>query len=621
MTTSPRRRTRRAPGPRALPLAVLPALVVLSVPLAAQERDEAPADSLALVREARAAQEAFEAFREARIPVRTQRERRRCDEPIGRFCYSFEGADELDFPPEPPETEMARRELVADLVSVWNRVKDPWVLGQLVRYLTEDGRMGAADRLVRECGLAEPWWCHALRGYVLHLERRFPEAEEAFRQALAEMPEEERPHWTEPRFILSGDAREAFESADDEERRRLWERLWRFSNPLFLVEGNDRLTDHYARLVEVRMKREAAHPFGIPWDTDLEEGLIRYGRTIGWSRTRSRGTGMNLQDTRSVAAHHDPASRGYLFPEEFSASPADIPPETWITTPREARTWYAAPYAPDFRELETQVARFRRGDSLLVVGAYQPDAASALGGVPGADDPRRDPFGGRDDPFAPRGDPFGEEETSPVRAGLFLVPEDGGEAHRTLGEDREGVLTLRAPTGRYVSSLEVLDEPGGAAWRARQGVTQARLERGLAALSDVVILREGAPLPETLDEAIPLVRPGIRVARGEPFVLAWEVYGLEVEETARITIGFTSGRPGFLRRVGEFLGIVEPEVPVEITFDEPGPDRVETVFRAIEVSLPDLEPGEYTLHVRLELPGREPALASRPITVEAAPRP
>jgi hypothetical protein len=257
------------------------------------------------------------------------------------------------------------------------------------------------------------------------------------------------------------------------------------------------------------------------------------------------------------------------------------------------------------------VARFRRGDSLLVAGAYRPDARSALADLPRAESARRDPF-------APLGD-WDEREAlaGPVEAALFLVPEDGGAFHWVSGEEREGVLTLLAPTGRYVSSLEVLDRDGRAAWRARQGVTQTPLARGIAGISDVIVLREGAPIPGDLDQAIPLMRPGIRVARGERFVLAWEVYGLAVEDVARITIGFSSGRPGFLRRVGEFLGVVEPEIPVEVSFDETLPDdQVQVVFRAIEMQLPALDPGEYTLHVQLELPGREAAVASRPIILE-----
>jgi hypothetical protein len=40
-----------------------------------------------------------------------------------------------------------------------------------------------------------------------------------------------------------------------------------------------------------------------------------------------------------------------------------------------------------------------------------------------------------------------------------------------------------------------------------------------------------------------------------------------------------------------------------------------TVFRAVQLNLPDLEPGEYTLTVEIELPGREPMSQPRPILI------
>jgi len=98
--------------------------------------------------------------------------------------------------------------------------------------------------------------------------------------------------------------------------------------------------------------------------------------------------------------------------------------------------------------------------------------------------------------------------------------------------------------------------------------------------------------------------------------VVWEVYGLRIQEPVRVTIGFSRGRPGFLTRVGEFLGVIEPEQPVDITFEDTGPDRVQAVFRSVELQLPDLDPGEYTLHLRLELSGRTPVVTSRPIIVE-----
>jgi len=300
-----------------------------------------------------------------------------------------------------------------------------------------------------------------------------------------------------------------------------------------------------------------------------------------------------------MVGHHHPKSRGYLFPEQYFESPSDIPPESWITAPREARTWYAPPYAPDIRGLETQVGRFRRDDQMLIVGAYRPTI------------PVDDGSGHVQDAWRPDGGIQGEPY-----AALFLVPEDGDEPIFVRGGDAEGVLTLQTLPGRYVSSLEVVDLDGRQAWRARQGVVQLPLVPGVVDVSDLMILKEGSPLPASLDDALPDIRPDIRLHSGERFPVIWEVYGLRVQEPVHVTIGFSRGRPGFLSRVGAFLGIIEPEQNVDITFDETGPDRVQAVFRSMELNLPDLDPGEYTLHLRLELPGRTPVVTSRPIIVE-----
>jgi len=60
--------------------------------------------------------------------------------------------------------------------------------------------------------------------------------------------------------------------------------------------------------------------------------------------------------------------------------------------------------------------------------------------------------------------------------------------------------------------------------------------------------------------------------------VVWEVYGLGILEPVQVTIGFTRGRPGFLARVGDFLGVIEPEQAVDITFDDAGPDQIRLFF-------------------------------------------
>ena len=74
-------------------------------------------------------------------------------------------------------------------------------------------------------------------------------------------------------------------------------------------------------------------------------------------------------------------------------------------------------------------------------------------------------------------------------------------------------------------------------------------------------------------------------------------------------------RTGLGRRLGEFLRLLEPNEPVVMTYEDAGPDVLGTVFRAVELNLSDLEPGEYTLTVEIELAGREPMTVGRPISI------
>jgi len=545
-------------------------------------------------------QEEFERYRESRIPVEMERSGGSCDEQIGRICIWFGEDGEESYPAEFREVKQARIELIRSLFDGFEEINDAWVIGQLVHYLVESRNMEEAERVATECGIQERWWCSALHGYVLHVWTRYVPAEAAFRDALEAMSDEQWEMWTTPRYIFTRDGEREFNSAPAAERDRKWELFWQLSDPLFLFQGNDRLTDHFARWVVATNRRDAADPLGLEWEEDLEETLIRYGRNTGYSRTHNPGRAFGgLQDTRRMVGHHHPMSRGYLFPEEYMESPSEIPPESWITAPREARTWYAPPYAPEIRGLETQVGRFRRGDEMLVVGAYRPTVFDA--GIDGRVVSAWGPDGGIE----------GDAHTA-----LFLIPEDGREPLNIRGTEPEGVLTLHAPPSRYVSGLEVVDLEGRQAWRARQGVIQRPLVPGLVDVSDLMILKEGVPLPESLEEAIPNVRPGVRLKAGERFPVVWEVYGLRIQEPIRVTIGFSQGRPGFLTRVGEFLGVIEPDERIDITFDERGPDQVQTVFRSMELELPDLDPGEYTLHLSLDLRGRSPVVTSRPIVVE-----
>ena len=61
--------------------------------------------------------------------------------------------------------------------------------------------------------------------------------------------------------------------------------------------------------------------------------------------------------------------------------------------------------------------------------------------------------------------------------------------------------------------------------------------------------------------------------------------------------------------------MVESNELVLITYEDAGPDVLGTVFKAVELNLSDLEPGEYTLTVEIELAGREPMTVGHPISI------
>ncbi|MGB1778529.1 MAG: hypothetical protein ACPHQP_03145, partial [Longimicrobiales bacterium] len=289
----------------------------------AQSRDEA-----SVLAELNAAQMEFEQFRESRTPLlRGGPLGGSCDERIGRMCIWFGGEDEDAVPGELREVGQARQQLVRELSDGFEAAPHRWILGQLVHYAVESGNERQATAIATACGIDEGWWCHALRGYAMHVANDYEDAEVAFREALAAMPEDERRAWLIPTYIVSGDARKTFEEAPNEDLEAMFELFWRLSDPLFLYDGNDRLTDHFARWVVAMNRRDAWDPIGLDWAEDLEETLIRYGRNTGYGRThdptgivgRQRGSegfgrpggfgNSRLNDTRRMLGFHHPKSR------------------------------------------------------------------------------------------------------------------------------------------------------------------------------------------------------------------------------------------------------------------------------------------------------------------------
>ena len=421
---------------------------------------------------------------------------------------------------------MARTRVLKDLGNIGGKIPgDLWILGQRVYYLTDLGAWTNAANLAKRCGGRTHWWCTALAAYVHHARGLWTAADEVFAQALQQMPPDTAALWRAPEYLLEDSGWKIYEEAADKES--LEERLWTLSDPLYLVEGNDRKTEQYARQVLIRIRAGAVNGTGLDWEDDLEEITLRWGAPEAWSRERDLPTGDTLMDSRRMVSHR--RGQEFLPPGDVLEDPSLMAAGGWTLGDRapmelreggtpfdplmnagllEAltgsrnpvgggsidlngiindgiirsgpRTGYTAPYAPELDILEVQVARFRRGDSLLVAGAFAPgpeekkDLAAAPR-VSGVIDLRAERDESRSDKQR-RTNPFGAVREIPVafipevsaeniQSGLFLIDSESGKQYQVRGEGPQGAFQLQAPNGHYIVGLEAFSPHAKKAWR------------------------------------------------------------------------------------------------------------------------------------------------------------
>lgn len=567
-------------------------------------------DSSELNKRARHAQASFERLRRRRMRFTRRYAGRSCDERIGRICLTHGGDDDWTPVPDAPELLKARQVLLMRLAEVAEGIPgDGWVLGQRVYYLAEENRWEEAADLASRCAWAGDWWCRALLGFSYHGIGRYGAALQAFESALASMPVEEADRWRNPRYILDSSAEEYVDRQPDSLRATIWSQVWLLADPLYVVGGNDRLTEHYSRRVMSAIKKKARNPWGMSWGGDLEELTIRYGWERAWERIRPDAG--SVQNWGGTVGHQPKDAREVMPPGFVLKAPAAVVPGRWVPEKLKPRSSYAPVYAPDLLEGEGQLAVFSRGETFVLIGATAlPDQPSDRG-----DDLSIDPEPpvGPDDviPWA-----VPERTEAPPQIGLFLIGKDGmaGEA-RVMGRPK-GSVSLQAPAGDYLLSLEAWSAELGRAGRIRHGLSVDTIPPDLATLSDLVLLEPQDHLPEDLAHAVRLVRPTTELTAGERVAVGWELFGLGWEaEKVGYELSLSRESRGFFRRFGRLVGLGSGSQPLRIQWSEPGPYQPGPQFRALNVDLPEVDEGDYVLRLELSLKGREPVSVTRAVRV------
>jgi tetratricopeptide (TPR) repeat protein len=557
------------------------ARLAASAPPAAAQR----VDSVAVLRQARSAQSAFEYFRHRHLPIGQsyQGGSQRCDARVGRFCFWLDDEDDRDPPPEPRQVAPRRAELLAALDRAAATLPgDGWIAGQRVRYLSEAGHADRAVGAARACR-ADPWWCSALEGYALHDAGRYADAEAAFARALQAMPAGQRAEWTDLQRLLPVDGGRIWRRAGEGEREALARRLWWLADPLWSEPGNDRWTEHGARWVFHRLQDRARTTENFPWGDDSGELLVRYGRHVWWERY-AYGASMF---PNGVISYIKPFTREFLPPASAAVDPSTLKGTAWDDDGEPDASRYAPAYARRFVTLPHDFAVFRRGDQVELVAAYAMKHDSL--------------------PAHPR-----------VRAAVVAMEDVDAPAivARATGDSPSGALRLRLAPGKTVVSLEVREESSRIVGRWREALALARAEHA----SDLLLLSDAQARPTTLDEAGRLARGSGTVAPGETLAVYWELYDVPPgTDTVGVALQLVPGQPGWGRRQLEAVGLARAGQAVSMRWNEEA-ESGPIVGRSLGVGLPpDLRPGEYTLDVEVRVPGRAPVVIRRALTV-ARPR-
>lgn len=436
----------------------------------------APRDSAHLLDRARAAQWHFEAYRRQELPHRLGDAHAPCTYSIGRLCYWADDPHERPVP-EPRAITRARARLVRTLAGLAERSRtDGWIVGEEVRYLVQAGDDSAALEAARACR-GTSWWCMALRGYVLHEGGDYLDAAAVFDSALAAMPADSACRWRDLSLLLEDDERDAYDRLPCAARRPLEQRYWALADPSYAVPGNERRTEHLARMVVAALSANAANPYGLRWGDDLRELLIRYGEPAWYTQPIAE----LLEQDRGVEGHDREPS--YHFVPHLG--PGDR--VRWSLRDPRARERWAPPYVDSLVPLGAQFAMFRRGDSALVVVAYaDPTAGDTAGAVLGVAD-----------------------------AGAVRVATSGAlRVRRTYAVGWHGI----------VAGVERLDAGRRIDARARVRLAPPPASPGAPSLSTVVLFAPDSAGVATLDDALPRALTTSVLPRDRRVGLYWEVY-------------------------------------------------------------------------------------------------
>ncbi|HEX6966225.1 MAG TPA: hypothetical protein VF166_10525 [Gemmatimonadaceae bacterium] len=548
---------------------------------AAQAPDSDAARAAHALSDARKAQRSFEAMHRHLLPV-VYGGLPECDVTIGRFCYWDDNRDP-PLPSEPPRIARERDHLLAALADAAERAPaDEWIAGQRVRYLIEAARPRDAVDVARACG-GTIAWCAALRGLARHADGDDVGANAAFDTALAAMPEDERCRWTDLSQWLDGDVAKRYHKLGCAVRDSVNDRIWWLAQPLAIRAGRDVRAEFLSRQTLIRVLEHAALPEGMPWGNDMEALLVRYDRPTSWAQ-EDDGTLRIADPTSTPLIGHEPTPSFDVMPSQHALDdPTAAHDDDWSLTAHQALMRYAPVYADTIAPLTHQLARFRRGDSMLVVAAYDVGADTVW-------------------------------TRHVLHAGLVLAssPTAVDGARLAPRATTRGTFAVLVPDHAALMSLEVFAPDTRRAERARYGVASLG---DSTILSDILLVASRTPVHPSLDDVLPAALGGASAPVGDTLGLYWECYARATPaDPLTVRLRVVPAKHGWLHGVAHAMRLASTPTPIALEWTDVGaPDGA--VGRAIRLGLRDLPPGHYAVEISVEGHALQRATTSREISI------
>jgi hypothetical protein len=468
------------------------------------------------------------------------------------------------------------------------------------------------------------------------------------------MPDSLRCAWDDASMFFDYTGRAAYASMSCAQRDSVNDRVWWLADPLWVENGNERRTEHYARRVLIELHRAIEADERFDWRDDYEgpaltEMVLRYGwpteivtnepRPMRWVSGNTRSiflgdTTINFAVTGGPSAAEwcngiSPIDPGdpcggrllngihYWGPQfhtiplwQTVVDPFHATDAGWdLAAARDNGPYWDTSWWPlEFYRrdngalvpLATQIAFFRRQHTAILAVAMSWDTLAYL----------------------PK--PSARMTGAVMLSTGPYAPFAGGRD--TMSGQSPHPLVVAVPSGPALLGVEMVPSDGiGAAARTRFGVEPppplSGITRGELALSDIVLARatDGEEAPTSMVALMPRMLGTTVLRDPKRTALFWELYGLATGDTIGVAVRIIrKDDSNSLERLAGVLGLAHTsDDTVVVRWTEPRPGEPTATLeggvtirpRGVVMDLSALTAGSYVVEIAVQRP-RETAPAA-----------